>query len=333
MKTGFDYSSGHPSAQDVKTAGGVTVIRYVGTPGRGKNLTRAEAKSLLDGGISIALVYEATAGWMLEGFAAGVRAARAVLSDPALVSDASYVAPKIRNVFFADDQDTVTPSQFAAVAACLDGAAQELTKARVGVYGEADVLDYCIPQHATYGWQTLAWSNKRLSGKRHILQKLGYVYVGGIQADKNDIEDTVSDWGQWPLKGVDELPTADEVWTDTTIKNPGWAADKLKSVGVAPPVKAAYTPGEIISGTAANVGYMIGLLEKREAEDKARDLATNAAITTLGKALADVAKSQTGQEIDVDDLVQRIGVKMEDAVLNVKVTVDDNTKQAPPASQ
>src|SRR5206468_1409455 len=111
-------------------AGGYAgVVRYVGTPGRGKNLTRAEAAAMLAAGVPVGLVYEDTAGWMLGGSSAGAAAARAALAD------ADHCGVGVRCVYFACDQDITAAEQMAAVAQCLDGAAQVLGRERVGVYG------------------------------------------------------------------------------------------------------------------------------------------------------------------------------------------------------
>jgi len=184
----LDYSSGYPAPAAVKAAGYAGVVRYTGTPGRGKNLTRAEAQAMTAAGIPVALVYEDSAGWMRGGAAAGIAAARAVLAD------AANCGVGVRCVYFACDEDVTT--QMAVVLACLDGAATVLGRNRTGVYGEADVIDAAVPGHAAWGWQTRAWSGGRVSAKAHLLQQIGYVTVGGIQCDRNTTLN--DDYGQWP---------------------------------------------------------------------------------------------------------------------------------------
>ena len=191
----LDYSSAHPAPATVLAGGYAGVVRYAGTPGRGKNLTRAEAQAMLAAGVPVGLVYEAGAGWMLGGAGAGAAAARAVLAD------ADHCGVGVRCVYFAADFDVTTPAEVAAVAGCLDGAAQVLGRARVGVYGEADVIDACLSGgHASWGWQTRAWSHGRLSDRAHLLQQIGAVRVGGVECDRNTV--LRADWGQWPAPGA-----------------------------------------------------------------------------------------------------------------------------------
>lgn len=194
----LDYSSGYPAPVAIKAAGYAGVVRYIGTPGRGKNLTRAEAQAMRAAGIPIALVYETSAGWALGGTQAGADAARASLADAAVCE------VQVRCVYMAVDVDVTGAVQMQAVQQMLDGAAGVLGRNRVGVYGEADVIDACVPGHAAYGWQTRAWSGGRLSGKAAILQQIGYVDVGGVQCDRSTV--LKDDWGQWPYQG--DVPTA-----------------------------------------------------------------------------------------------------------------------------
>lgn len=204
----LDYSSGWPAPAAVKAGKYVGVVRYVGTPGHAKNLTRAEAQAMAAGGIPIGLVYEATAGWMLGGAAAGAGAARAALAD------AAQCGVGVRCVYFACDVDITTASAMAGVQRCLDGAASVLGIERTGVYGEADVIDQCVPSHAAWGWQTRAWSGGRVSAKASLLQQIGYVDVGGVQCDRNTV--LKADWGQWPAAGEDLAMDAD---TKTYLDN------------------------------------------------------------------------------------------------------------------
>ena len=196
----LDYSSGHPAPAAVLAAGYGGVVRYAGTQGRGKNLTRAEAQAMLAAGVPIGLVYEAGAGWMLGGTEVGAGAARAVLAD------ANQCGVGVRAVYFAADFDVTSTAQMVAVERCLDGAAQVLGRGRVGVYGEADVIDACLgSRHATWGWQTRAWSAGRVSSRAHLLQQVGYVYPGGVQCDRNTV--LRRDWGQWPAPALIPIDT------------------------------------------------------------------------------------------------------------------------------
>lgn len=191
MATALDYSAARLAAATIKAAGHVGVIRYVGTPGRKKNITKAEYEELTRNGVGVALVYENQPGDANGGFSAGVSAARAARADADSIG-----WPRDRPIHFAIDSDQVTALDFDEVRSYLDGAASVLGNGieRTGVYGEYDVIERNVGSHARYGWQTVAWSGGRISKKAALFQRLGQIYVGGIQVDVNNI--LAADWGQ-----------------------------------------------------------------------------------------------------------------------------------------
>lgn len=297
----LDYSSGYPTPSAVKTAGYAGVVRYIGTPGHGKNLTRTEAQAMRAAGIPIALVYEAAAGWMRGGAPAGAAAARAALAD------AASCGVQARCVYLACDEDVTT--QMPTVLACLDGAAGVLGRSRVGVYGEADVIDAALPAHATWGWQTRAWSGGRVSAKAHLLQQTGYVYPGGVQSDRSTI--LRDDWGYWPLE--DDV-TADEVWAKP-IDYPTYGAD-------VPHAKDAYTAAEYVAGISVTTGR---LMQGQAAQTKAL-----AALGAQQAAVLDVLHQLTGGAVPIDyDRVQAAARAGADEALSHLRLVTDDT---PPAA-
>lgn len=228
MATALDYSQGRPTADAVRQAGHSGVIRYVGTPGRTKNITAAEYRDMTSKGVGVALVYENKAGDAAGGYSAGQAAARIARADADSVG-----FPADKPIYFAVDSDQVTAANFAAVSAYLDGAASILgDRARVGVYGEYDVIEKNVGSHARYGWQTAAWSGGKRSSKAHLFQRLGQIYVGGIQSDVNDI--LAADWGQHDAQEEDDMPLTPEdikavvfaVWNEPFQNNldPAWTA-------------------------------------------------------------------------------------------------------------
>jgi hypothetical protein len=224
----LDYSAGWPAPAAIRSARYIGVVRSIGTPGRDKNLTRTEAQAMLAAGIPVGLVYEDTAGWMLTGANAGEQAARAALAD------AEDCGVGVRCVYFACDRDITTNGQMAAVEQCLDGAAGVLGRGRVGVYGEADVIDACLSgRHATWGWQTRAWSTGRVSDRAHLLQQIGAVHPGGVECDRNTV--LRPDWGQWPAPAG--TPSEEDLMSDAQYEALNKKLDdmyRLLSVGDAP---------------------------------------------------------------------------------------------------
>jgi Domain of unknown function (DUF1906) len=215
----LDYSAGWPRSLSWTEPDGskhtaIGTVRYVGTPGRPKNLTAPEVAYRAQHGTDQAFVYEAGAGWMLGGRTVGEDAAIAAHND------LTKLGQPYRVIYFACDIDVTDAGQLAAVDACLDGAAQVIGRSMVGIYGEADVIDHCMANgRAAFGWQTRAWSGGRVSPRACLLQQVGYVYPAGVQCDKSTI--LRDDWGQWPLG--DEMPLTDadaKVLWDHGVPNP-----------------------------------------------------------------------------------------------------------------
>jgi glycoside hydrolase-like protein len=189
---GLDYSAGVPKAAAVKAAGFDFVIRYTGTPGRRKNITPGEYRDMTANGIGVALVFENRAGDALAGRAAGARNARGALDDAR-----SFGWPDDRPIYMAVDQDITTESQMRTVVEYLRGAGDVLGVDRVGVYGEADVVDRAQRDNvARWFWQTKAWSRKRLSPHAHVVQQTETVRVDGVECDVNTTDRP--DIGQHP---------------------------------------------------------------------------------------------------------------------------------------
>jgi Rv2525c-like, glycoside hydrolase-like domain len=272
----LDYSAGWPSPAAIRQAHYVGVVRYIGTPGRSKNLTRAEVREMRAAGIPIGLVYEESAAWMRGGAAAGAAAARAALAD------ARTCGVGVRCVYLACDEDVTSTAMMQTVQKCLDGAAGVLGRGRVGVYGEADVIDACLgAKHATWGWQTRSWSGGRVSTRAHLLQQVGYVYPDGVQSDRSTVMKT--DWGQWPDPNGDDV-SAPDVWA-YKIPYPSYGAD-------VPHAKPAYSAGEYLAGLSVAAGRLLQRLDAQTA-------ATSALATLLASGQTDLTAA------DVEAAVER----------------------------
>jgi hypothetical protein len=199
----LDYSAGYPGAKAIKAAGFGGVIRYLRKEGssRVQPITRDELADMRAHGLAVALVYQAiSTSRILEGRRAGEHDARWAQARAAELGLPDAV------IYFAADRDIVG-GQMASVLAYLDGAAAVIGRDRAGVYGEADVIDAAVPDHAAYGWQTAAWSRARRSTKAHLFQRIGQPTVGGITVDVNDV--LAPDWGQ--IDQEDDMPTAAEI--------------------------------------------------------------------------------------------------------------------------
>ncbi|MBB5153288.1 glycoside hydrolase domain-containing protein [Saccharopolyspora phatthalungensis] len=170
-----------PKAAAVRAAGFDFVIRYVGTPGRPKNITAGEYRDMTTNGVGVALIFENRAGDALAGRAAGARNARAALDNAN-----SFGWPADRPIYMAVDQDITTESQMRTVVEYLRGAGDVLGVEKVGVYGEADVVDRAQRDGvARWFWQTKAWSRKRISPHAHVVQQTETVRVDGVECNIN----------------------------------------------------------------------------------------------------------------------------------------------------
>jgi hypothetical protein len=185
---GLDYSAARLSGGAIRSAGYDFVIRYVGTPGRTKNITAAEYHDLVAAGVAVALVYENVAEDALGGFAAGQGAARAARADADSIG-----FPANRPIYFAVDWVAIAP-QMPAVMAYLDGAADVLGIGQVGVYGfQLTIRTAMDGGHARWFWQCGALS--ALVPGSHLYQHNNdNTSVSGITCDVNDA--LAPDFGQ-----------------------------------------------------------------------------------------------------------------------------------------
>jgi hypothetical protein len=134
------------------SAGIKFVCRYL-SHSPSKNLTASEARKLTDAGIWIVVVWETTAERALAGKAGG-----AADAGDARTQARDCGMPDGRPVYFAVDWDASSGQQ-SAINAYLDGAASILGRDQVGIYGGYGPVKRALDGgHATWAWQTYAWS-------------------------------------------------------------------------------------------------------------------------------------------------------------------------------
>ncbi len=190
----IDYAGGYSSAAPVRLrrAGVGIAARYVGGSAW-KSLTRSEANALRKQGIDIISIYEPkSAGWMLGGYKAGVKAAKI-----ARAATVKCGGPKDALIYFACDVDT---HNYAAVNACLRGAASVIGKKRVGIYGSYYVCNSALKGgYAAKAWQTIAWSNRKVLPRAAFYQTAPKVH-GNLGLDYDSNFARTEDMGQWAFK-------------------------------------------------------------------------------------------------------------------------------------
>jgi hypothetical protein len=193
MIHGLDYAGGRPGGSAIAAAGFDFVVRYLssGGPGLpGKLLTPGEADDLRANAVDIVSNWETTATRMLDGYQAGVEDATAALAQVLACG-----GRKDRPIYFSADWDS-TAQQQAAIDDYLRGAAWVLGVENVGIYGGYWSVSRALDNGtAKWAWQTDAWSGGNLDPRINLHQRIGFVWVGGVECDQN--EALTTDYGQW----------------------------------------------------------------------------------------------------------------------------------------
>jgi hypothetical protein len=173
--SGADYSYARPGGAVLAAAGISSVGRYLGSPGDGRCLTRAEYDDLTAHGIDVWLIREATGREMLNGRAEGqnqARTAQAAIERLGLPSDSV--------VYFTADF-AVQPSQYGVCDDYLRGVNDVFQDTdRIGLYaGVPYIVHVKSWGGAAYWWKPGAssWSGGQ-STDLHLEQLVGT--AGGI---------------------------------------------------------------------------------------------------------------------------------------------------------
>lgn len=223
MPEGVDYAFGRPAMSALRAAGVTFVCRYL-SHSPAKNLTAAEARQLSDAGIWIVVVWETTAQRALDGHAAGAADAR-----DARTQAGACGMPDDRPIFFAVDWDASSGQQ-SRINAYLDGAASVLGRERVGIYGGYGPVKRALDGgHATWAWQTYAWSGGRWDSRARLQQYSNGHTIGGVGCDYDRA--VGSDYGQWRV-GV--TPGEDDM---ALVSSLGVAGDQVVAAGRTADVK------------------------------------------------------------------------------------------------
>ena len=287
MATGYDYaSSPHPSPAAIKAAGGSFVCRYISASASndksGKNLLKPELTSLLANGLAVVMVYELAAERMLSGKSAGVADAQ----------DADAVVKALgmsgMPIYFACDFDATEANQ-TPINAYLDGVASVIGKARTGIYGGYyPVMRAMSEGHASYGWQTYAWSGGQWYAKAQLRQVKNDVKVGGADCDQNT--SVATDFGQYPRPVKPTPPTATTV-PNVVGKSAGNAHNALVAAKLVPTAASGQKASEICNattpaaGTKVNTGTKVTIVAATQPTIKQGDKGSN-----VGLAQKDLRK-------------------------------------------
>lgn len=206
-----DIAWARPSIAEIKATGAIGVVRYFSNDST-KNWTLDEFRAYTAAGLQVASVWETTATRALSDYATGQADARA--ADAQRAADGF---PRDMPIHFAVDTDT----DWAHVAPYFAGAANVLTRDRVGVYGGIRVIEGAAQAGYPFRWQTLAWSGGQISPHATLYQNGSTAFSGG-----GDINHALAaDWGQYPRPEVDMPLTKDDAFTVWAYKGPGDVPD------------------------------------------------------------------------------------------------------------
>ena len=228
LSKGIDYAfTPHPSVSALKSAGVTFVCRYTSSDARndanGKNLLPAEKTALLAAGFQLVIVCEEwAANRMLGGHSAGV--ADATHADAVVKALGLAGVP----VYFACDFDA-TEAQQATINAYLDGCADVIGVARVGIYGGYYSVKRALDAgRAHWAWQTYAWSGGRWDTRAQLRQVQNGVTIGGASCDWDDSR--AADFGQWPRPKPPAPKPPPKKWQEWTTKGTYSLDDFAKNV-------------------------------------------------------------------------------------------------------
>lgn len=212
----IDYSTSRPPISLLKSAGVTAVGRYIGwdsVPGFnsiGKNITKAEADSLLSAGISIFLAFEYTPDAASHGTNQGTADGKLAKTQLAELD-----APPDMASYFAVDFDLpdYAPALPDVAANAMEklGPVGQYFKAinalrnayEIGAYGGYYAIKRLFDAGLiTKGWQTVAWSGGKLDPRAVLYQVVSPVPIPGGDPDIREHATTEPDFGQWPRPKV-----------------------------------------------------------------------------------------------------------------------------------
>ena len=184
----LDYSAARLSGQAIKNYGASGVIRYAGLSETNTKITnKAEVTSILDAGLSVALVFEQVATDAYGGFNMGV-------TNATKLRDHALALGLPARGFLCQDQWIAT-GKSALVKSYFQGAATVLGAQNLGIYGFSDTMDLTKDIGAGAYWQCGAQSAIRPWASVYQ-RNYGAYSVSGIAVDVNDV--LKADWLQSP---------------------------------------------------------------------------------------------------------------------------------------
>lgn len=236
MTAGLDYSAGVIRGSAIKAANYQFVIRYIGTPGRTKNITRSEYLDLTYNRITVWLVYENSVNDILGGYNGGVTAARLARADANTIG-----YPTGAPIFFCADRH-LTATEVPIGVQYILGAASMIGHNSTGAYGFSEFIrGVQARQAARLYWQ--CGSRSAVLPGVHIYQRNNAVVsIGGVACDIDDLLVPIA------LPGAPTIPTPPKRHPQEDamyiFKGDGKAPTTLMGILSGPIFVQLFSPGE-----------------------------------------------------------------------------------------
>lgn len=200
MPNAIDESFGRADWDAAQRAGIEVASLYLSND-PSKNATPADIHHAHQRGIGILLNWEAMAGAPLNGAGQGTQDAQEwVRQKNDLIRAVGYAPKNKLGAYFSCDRDT-TPNDYPKIDAYY-GATQKVVHAdgsRNGAYGEFDLIEHLIKTGLIeVAWQTLAWSNGRISQSADFYQQSINNTLGGASVDFDRIIHPAHLCAWWP---------------------------------------------------------------------------------------------------------------------------------------
>lgn len=306
---GIDYSWGRPDPQCLHSKGKRFAVRYVSFNTTGKNISAGEARVLTAAGLSIVTNWENKASDQMGGRSAG-RAHAGV----AVALHEKAGGPPDRPIYFSTDFDA-SASNLDVCREYWRGAADEIGRDRVGVYGGYRTIAYAANNDIRWLWQTYAWSGGRWHPRANLQQyRNGVVLCGGdVDLDRA----LTDDFGQWKI-GEKVAITNDDVraiWrTDGMIDSPRFHVDgtarteeEIKANPTWSPENTLVSAYENIARARADIADLstpdaVAFAKALAADPKAVDAIATAVAARVGM----IPTAQQIAKATVDDLRERL---------------------------
>lgn len=177
---GVDYSFARPDLKMLKDRGVTFIARYLWKEKyddgvrTNKGLSKSEYDAATSLGIQVAFIYEEDGKELNKGLDAGIR----VANEAERFRNAQGLPPK--PIYFNVDYDA-QPSEYPAIFAALQGAAQVVGLKRVGLYASYSVIKAAFDAGViSFGMQTYAWSNGMWDSRAQLRQWSNDQYGGSV---------------------------------------------------------------------------------------------------------------------------------------------------------